>query len=64
MNFAACAAKDDRGCEGCGGARFVPCWECGGSCKVVVAADGGAATATERCGKCNENGLMMCPICH
>jgi len=62
----ACAAKDGRGCEGCGGARFVPCWECGGSCKVVVAAvaDGGTATTTERCGKCNENGLMMCPICH
>jgi glutaredoxin domain-containing cysteine-rich protein 1 len=43
---------------GCGGARFVPCWECGGSCKVVVG-DG-----VERCGKCNENGLIMCPICH
>uniref|UniRef100_A0A0D9UYK6 Glutaredoxin domain-containing protein n=1 Tax=Leersia perrieri TaxID=77586 RepID=A0A0D9UYK6_9ORYZ len=55
-------AKDGRGCEGCGGARFVPCWECGGSCKVVVAAgDGGGV---ERCGKCNENGLMLCPICH
>jgi glutaredoxin domain-containing cysteine-rich protein 1 len=54
----ACAAKDGRGCMGCGGARFVPCWECGGSCKVVVG-DG-----VERCGKCNENGLIMCPICH
>ncbi|KAL6627038.1 hypothetical protein ACP70R_030764 [Stipagrostis hirtigluma subsp. patula] len=57
----ACAAKDSRGCVGCGGARFVPCWECGGSCKVVAAAGGGEV---ERCGKCNENGLMMCPICH
>ncbi|CAL4978810.1 unnamed protein product [Urochloa decumbens] len=57
----ACAAKDGRGCEGCGGARFVPCWECGGSCKVVV---DGAADVVERCAKCNENGLMMCPICH
>ncbi|XP_062188817.1 uncharacterized protein LOC133892086 [Phragmites australis] len=57
----ACAAKDGRGCEGCGGARFVPCWECGGSCKVVV---GGAGGEVVRCGKCNENGLMMCPICH
>ncbi|KAL5537448.1 hypothetical protein UlMin_045360 [Ulmus minor] len=44
-------------CEGCGGARFVPCLECGGSCKVVV--DGGK----ERCGKCNENGLVLCPAC-
>ncbi|CAO2209310.1 unnamed protein product [Urochloa humidicola] len=58
---ACCAAiKDGRGCEGCGGARFVPCWECGGSCKVVAA----AGHAVERCAKCNENGLMMCPICH
>ncbi|KAL6850242.1 hypothetical protein ACP4OV_020869 [Aristida adscensionis] len=55
----ACAAKDGRGCPGCGGARFVPCWECGGSCKVVA-----AAGEVERCAKCNENGLMMCPICH
>ncbi|CAL4952609.1 unnamed protein product [Urochloa decumbens] len=55
----ACAAKDGRGCEGCGGARFVPCWECGGSCKVVAAGE-----VVERCAKCNENGLMMCPICH
>ncbi|KAA8520968.1 hypothetical protein F0562_011641 [Nyssa sinensis] len=23
-------------CEGCGGARFVPCLECGGSCKVLI----------------------------
>ncbi|KAG8045470.1 hypothetical protein GUJ93_ZPchr0008g11601 [Zizania palustris] len=56
----ACATKDGRGCEGCGGARFVPCWECGGSCKVVA----GDAGDVERCSKCNENGLMMCPICH
>uniref|UniRef100_A0A0E0JG42 Uncharacterized protein n=1 Tax=Oryza punctata TaxID=4537 RepID=A0A0E0JG42_ORYPU len=55
----ACTAKDGRGCEGCGGARFVPCWECGGSCKVVA-----AAGDVERCAKCNENGLMLCPICH
>ncbi|XP_050230416.1 uncharacterized protein At3g28850 [Mercurialis annua] len=44
-------------CEGCGGARFVPCLDCGGSCKVVV--DG----VKERCGKCNENGLALCPLC-
>ncbi|KAJ9148091.1 hypothetical protein P3X46_030185 [Hevea brasiliensis] len=46
-----------QGCEGCGGARFVPCLECGGSCKVLV--DG----VKERCGKCNENGLVLCPAC-
>ncbi|KAL4570651.1 hypothetical protein LXL04_026310 [Taraxacum kok-saghyz] len=46
-------------CEGCGGARFVPCVECGGSCKVVV--DG--KKEKERCPECNENGLMYCPMC-
>ncbi|RZC60488.1 hypothetical protein C5167_022243 [Papaver somniferum] len=45
-------------CEGCGGARFVPCFECGGSCKVVV------GDKKERCGTCNENGLAQCPVCH
>ncbi|XP_057530620.1 uncharacterized protein LOC130809035 [Amaranthus tricolor] len=47
-----------QGCEGCGGARFVPCLECGGSCKLVNG-DG-----KERCPKCNENGLAHCPMCH
>nr|XP_043640335.1 uncharacterized protein At3g28850 [Erigeron canadensis] len=46
-------------CEGCGGARFVPCLECGGSCKIVV--DG--KKEKERCPECNENGLMYCPMC-
>ncbi|KAK9716680.1 hypothetical protein RND81_06G250400 [Saponaria officinalis] len=46
------------GCEGCGGARFVPCMECGGSCKVIVDDD------KQRCPKCNENGLVHCPLCH
>lgn len=48
-----------QGCGGCGGARFVPCLECGGSCKLVV----GAQNQKERCPKCNENGLMHCPAC-
>ncbi|XVF53106.1 hypothetical protein PTKIN_Ptkin05aG0073000 [Pterospermum kingtungense] len=57
------AARAERGvgrqaCGGCGGARFVPCLECGGSCKVVVSGD-----KKERCGKCNENGLVHCPTC-
>ncbi|KAJ4951605.1 hypothetical protein NE237_028437 [Protea cynaroides] len=47
-----------RECEGCGGARFVPCLECGGSCKVM------RGNMKERCPKCNENGLIMCPLCH
>ncbi|KAF6146062.1 hypothetical protein GIB67_033421 [Kingdonia uniflora] len=44
-------------CEGCGGARFVPCLQCGGSCKVVI------GDKKDRCAKCNENGLMQCPLC-
>lgn len=46
------------GCEGCGGARFVPCLDCGGSCRVVI--DG---VNKERCSACNENGLVQCPLC-
>ncbi|CAH1415421.1 unnamed protein product [Lactuca virosa] len=46
-------------CEGCGGARFVPCVDCGGSCKVVV----GDKKEKERCPECNENGLIYCPMC-
>ncbi|GMY30563.1 glutaredoxin domain-containing cysteine-rich protein CG31559 [Fagus crenata] len=46
-------------CEGCGGMRFVPCLECGGSCKVLKNGD-----KKERCEKCNENGLVHCPACN
>ncbi|XP_058100485.1 uncharacterized protein LOC131245204 [Magnolia sinica] len=49
-----------RACEGCGGARFVPCLECNGSCKVL----GGDGKQTVRCAVCNENGLVLCPLCH
>lgn len=45
-------------CGGCGGARFVPCMECGGSCKVLIGGD-----KKERCPKCNENGLVYCVAC-
>ncbi|KAL5789223.1 hypothetical protein ACOSQ2_004111 [Xanthoceras sorbifolium] len=43
--------------EGCGCSRFVPCSNCGGSCRVVV--DG----VEDRCIKCDENGLVRCPSC-
>lgn len=45
-------------CDGCGGARFVPCLECSGSRKVV-----NADQEVVRCPDCNENGLIQCPIC-
>ena len=41
-------------CGGCGGARFVPCFDCAGSCKLLH---------RERCPNCNENGLVHCPAC-
>ncbi|WOH14990.1 hypothetical protein DCAR_0934520 [Daucus carota subsp. sativus] len=50
-----------QGCEGCGGARFVPCLDCGGSCRVVVVVEG--KTQKQKCPECNENGLMHCPAC-
>lgn len=46
-------------CEGCGGVRFVMCMECSGSCKVFDEEQKKAV----RCGECNENGLIHCPIC-
>lgn len=65
-------------CDGCGGVRFLPCFRCSGSCKVVVLkgeegeqeaedVEGGRrssiGTVVMRCSECNENGLVLCPIC-
>ncbi|CAI9772128.1 unnamed protein product [Fraxinus pennsylvanica] len=58
-------------CEGCAGVRFLPCFRCNGSCKMVVAINQGAdvdgkqgkKTMVLRCSDCNENGLVLCPIC-
>ncbi|KAI4351006.1 hypothetical protein L6164_005400 [Bauhinia variegata] len=55
-------------CEGCGDMRFLPCFHCNGSCKMVVMVKQevgqkqGRAVVT-RCTDCNENGLVLCPIC-
>ncbi|KAL5808229.1 hypothetical protein ACOSQ3_028920 [Xanthoceras sorbifolium] len=49
--------KGSQQCEGCGGSRFVPCLDCGGSCRVVVNG------REKRCEKCNENGLVRCQSC-
>ncbi|KAK7337240.1 hypothetical protein VNO77_17804 [Canavalia gladiata] len=46
-------------CEGCAGVRFVMCMECNGSCKVLDEEH----KKTVRCGQCNENGLIQCPVC-
>lgn len=46
-------------CEACGGVRFILCLDCNGSCKVLDKDE----KKMVRCGQCNENGLVHCPIC-
>lgn len=46
-------------CEGCGDVRFVPCDRCFGSCKIFDEDDG----VFLRCPDCNENGIILCPVC-
>jgi glutaredoxin domain-containing cysteine-rich protein 1 len=46
-------------CAGCAGVRFVMCRDCNGSRKVLDA----DRKETVKCGECNENGLVRCPIC-
>ncbi|CAN6716997.1 unnamed protein product [Malus baccata var. baccata] len=47
------------GCKGCAGMRFVMCMVCNGSCKVLDE----LRKRMVKCGECNENGLIHCPIC-
>lgn len=49
---------DPRGCDCCGGLRFVVCDECDGSHKVYMDKRG-----FRTCVACNENGLIRCPSC-
>ncbi|ERN02322.1 uncharacterized protein At3g28850 [Amborella trichopoda] len=51
-------ARATRTCDGCGGVRFVPCFDCCGSRKIVE-----ERGKVLRCSECNENGLIQCPIC-
>ncbi|KAJ6301204.1 hypothetical protein OIU77_015503 [Salix suchowensis] len=55
-------------CEGCGDVRFLPCFSCNGSCKMVMVikeelGQKHGRTVVLRCPDCNENGLVLCPIC-
>ncbi|XP_021296847.1 uncharacterized protein LOC110426081 [Herrania umbratica] len=45
-------------CEGCAGVRFVLCFKCNGSHRIIT--DDGLSS---KCLQCNENGLIICPIC-
>ncbi|CAN4126366.1 unnamed protein product [Withania somnifera] len=47
-------------CEGCAGMRFIMCFKCNGSQKIVVEDDEGESM---KCPECNENGLIVCPYC-
>ncbi|KAK2971304.1 hypothetical protein RJ640_001330 [Escallonia rubra] len=46
-------------CDGCAGVRFVMCCKCNGSRKIAGEGDG----VVEKCSECNENGVVICPIC-
>ncbi|XP_073128691.1 uncharacterized protein [Henckelia pumila] len=46
-------------CEGCGGIRFIVCFNCNGSHKIIV--EGGFEAII--CSECNENGVIICPFC-
>ncbi|XP_019446156.1 PREDICTED: uncharacterized protein At3g28850-like isoform X2 [Lupinus angustifolius] len=54
-------------CDGCGDMRFLPCFQCNGSCKVVKEEDMGQKqrrrSVMVKCSDCNENGLVVCPLC-
>lgn len=47
-------------CNGCGGVRFMPCSRCSGSRKWIDE----KRNRIHRCPRCNENGLMRCPLCY
>lgn len=49
---------DPRGCDSCGGLRFVVCDVCDGGHKVYMEKSGFST-----CMACNENGLIRCPAC-
>ena len=50
-------------CQGCADVRFFPCFRCNGSCKLVINMQPRGKTAALRCPDCNENGLVLCPLC-
>ncbi|KAJ8477418.1 hypothetical protein OPV22_021145 [Ensete ventricosum] len=55
----------EEACRGCGGVRFVVCWECNGSRKIYHGEEEEEEeeAGPAQCRHCNENGLVVCPIC-
>ncbi|KAJ4971210.1 hypothetical protein NE237_004309 [Protea cynaroides] len=50
-------------CDECAGVRFVLCFNCSGSRKVIPELGDEEVGLPIRCPDCNENGLIICPIC-
>ncbi|KAH0724325.1 hypothetical protein KY285_000171 [Solanum tuberosum] len=51
-------------CNSCCGIRFVLCLSCHGCCKIIDQDQGKDTNGYRiRCPKCNENGLIKCPVC-
>ncbi|CAI9773976.1 unnamed protein product [Fraxinus pennsylvanica] len=51
--------KSEGPCDGCAGIRFIVCFSCNGSRKIVPEGNG----QVMKCSECNENGLIICPFC-
>ncbi|KAH7445989.1 hypothetical protein KP509_01G031400 [Ceratopteris richardii] len=51
--------KSRKTCEGCADVRFIPCLTCSGSRKHLD----DEIDKIVPCFECNENGLIMCPLC-
>lgn len=51
--------KFRKSCDGCADMRFIPCLTCSGSCKLLD----DDLDEMVKCFECNENGLIMCPMC-
>lgn len=46
-------------CEGCAGIRFIMCFNCNGSRKIIREEN----VESIDCSDCNENGVIICPFC-
>ncbi|KAG8380677.1 hypothetical protein BUALT_Bualt06G0040700 [Buddleja alternifolia] len=51
--------RNEGACEGCVGIRFIVCFNCNGSRKIMPEGNGESIM----CSECNENGLIICPFC-
>ncbi|XP_028790660.1 uncharacterized protein At3g28850-like [Neltuma alba] len=49
-------------CEGCDGVRFMICFSCNGSQRIIKVEDD-EEKQSNQCSDCNENGLIICPYC-